>query len=827
MGFAPVATILWQLLISARAIDYKASPRQLIGFYGGPLAGLGPNTGPQWVDYPAFTLSQPPRSPILGATDSLSAGGMIGNKKGGKKKGPPPPFGSPVPLFDVAVEPEYIPDPFPVPYPFPVDFLPSVDTIPEPSGPSRPRYRRQQYIERAIAEWTCPRDYVQEGQQCVKMDSVSVELGCAEGWHYGNGHCNAMDVLAPDIICDDGFVPWHSGNECVREVVAPKQINCALGFLASADGCKQSVESPAVGNCGEGAFSKGKCRKSISARPLALCPKGFTKLDDPFKCFRERHEQGMLTCPSSAHVLTPNRQCEKTLEISPQKTCPNAFHLIGDECIRDIVEVPTKTCVRGELHPSGKCQFVKSVGPSKLSCPNTAVYNAHSAQCEQTVEAPPQHTCPSQFVWDPLLDVCTQRTRALGKGEKKKAVIPPVVQPVPAHISCPPDFAFTVDGHACVGTKVFMPSAFCPPPAHAVGTDCQEVIFEPATLLCPAGSTLEDQGCCTQEVVAPTSICPHPYLLSATGKCVHVETSNTVTKCPVGLQQGLESGTCYQAEQIEASLECPPLTVLSKEHSTGWPVCQGEEVSDPFFTCNIHGMELDLSGPTCRGVHIEAPVLSCPPTFTVEEGRCIKYDVTPKRAVCPAGYTISFDVCIKEVSDPPLLLCPDGYQLHPPETCVRKRHTDLIPVCPADMQFDSLVGECYVMKVDYAFDELNAPASTSTTTEALKDLPGVEPTPPPLLAQSAPATPNLPAPQLTIVQQPVVVPQPAVILPQQAPVPPPPAIRVPYAVPQPIPVPDPPKHQHLHQYHYHHTDVVQPVSLQPVSPVMLAKKHPK
>eukprot|EP01053_Blabericola_migrator_P000594 Blabericola_migrator_1__593@NODE_1145_length_5293_cov_76_243781_g779_i0_p1_GENE_NODE_1145_length_5293_cov_76_243781_g779_i0NODE_1145_length_5293_cov_76_243781_g779_i0_p1_ORF_typecomplete_len834_score128_03cEGF/PF12662_7/1_7e04cEGF/PF12662_7/1_6e03cEGF/PF12662_7/4_6e03cEGF/PF12662_7/1_7e03cEGF/PF12662_7/50cEGF/PF12662_7/8_7e03cEGF/PF12662_7/1_9cEGF/PF12662_7/38cEGF/PF12662_7/1_2e03_NODE_1145_length_5293_cov_76_243781_g779_i014573958 len=778
-----------------------------------------PNTGPQWVDYPAFALSMPPGAPVLGSQESVG---------GGKRKGKNnslPPAAVPRPLFDIVVEPEYIPDPFPVPYPYPIEQrpgmlvsgMPSAPQMPEErnNAPRRPRYKRQQYIERAEPDWKCPGDYIQEGANCVKIDQIEVDVGCPEGWKYDGNVCRAVDVIPPDAVCDAGYIPWETKSECVKEVTAPREMLCPVGFLGTEHGCKKNIETAAVAICQDADYVHGMCRRPTRATPLATCPVDFAPWDDPHFCFRESLVEGEIICPTPLHRLV-HGVCEKHTTGPPNTVCPQSFHLVGNECIREVVESASVTCESGVLREDGACLINTDNVIPDLACHDGFSLNMVDHKCEQLANADPIITCPVGYVY--LLEKahCIP-TKTKGKGQAPW---------LPAIVECPVDTLLTAN-QRCQGTLEHEPLYICQPPYLMVDGLCRKDLIQDPLLICPIGSELKDGACAHLESVQPNLLCMPGYALTPDGVCELVEVTDPAIRCPPGFSNSLTNAACQRVEKLDATLQCPPLMSLIVEG--GRHVCAGEEVFEPEFACTVDGMMLEFapSGPTCKGIHVEPPTYVCPTAFKDEPRGCVKYDVTPKRALCPEEYTFSFDVCVKEINQPPVLLCPTGYSHHQPsETCIRERYTDLLPICPSDMEFDRLVGECYKLKVEYEFDEPAKPpeeaqkdlSSPPPPEEAQKDLdspPPPNPPPPP------PPAPAPPPPQLTVIQQPVVIPQPAVILPQQAPVPPPPAIRVPYGVPQAIPTPVQPKHQHVVQHVHHQTDVFMPPPPQPPPPPMM------
>eukprot|EP01054_Gregarina_sp_Poly1_P002224 Gregarina_sp_Poly_1__2223@NODE_1594_length_3758_cov_19_792468_g1050_i0_p1_GENE_NODE_1594_length_3758_cov_19_792468_g1050_i0NODE_1594_length_3758_cov_19_792468_g1050_i0_p1_ORF_typecomplete_len824_score74_20Baculo_VP91_N/PF08475_10/1_2Baculo_VP91_N/PF08475_10/7_2e02_NODE_1594_length_3758_cov_19_792468_g1050_i06473118 len=795
------------IVFSPAQAEYNSTGALYRSLIGGKFSNV-PNTGPQWVDYPAFALSMPPGAAAMGTQESW------GGKKGkGGKKGLPPSL-VPSPLFDIVVEPEYIPDPFPVPYPYPIEqgMIPSTEMNPTMDTPRKPRYKRQQFIERSEPEWRCPQDYIPEAGNCVRIDQVEVDIGCPEGWKFDGNNCRAMDVIPPDAICDTGFVPWDSNPECVREIIAPREMICPPGFIGTEKGCKKNIETAAVAVCQDSVLVGNTCRRPTMAEPLATCPPEFISWEDPHLCYKETIVEGDLMCPS-LHHLVDNSVCEKRTKARAQITCPQSFHLDGDSCLREISESPTIACESGELRPDGNC-FLREIGTAPdLVCNPGYGLNLHTQSCELDVEVPATITCPVAYVLFPETEQCVP---VKTKG-KSAAALPPIFE-------CPSNLEYS-KGHRCVGRLTQAVQVVCPSPYALRDGECINELVTDPLLLCPIGSELVGTACVHLESTNPNVFCMPGFDLTVSGDCESLEIANPLTKCPPGFVNTVGNSMCQRMEKLDATLICPPLMVLTKEPNHP-KICRGEDVFNPEYTCTVEGMVLEFQheGPICKGIHVEPPTFVCPIGFKDEIRGCVKYDVTPKRAICPEGYIYSFDVCVKEITQPPVLLCPTGYiHQQSSETCYRERFTDMLPLCPPDMEFDRLVGECFKLKVEYDFDEDIKPPE-----EQMKDLPGppppsevprdVEPPPPPPMHSII--MPPPPPPQLTVIQQPVVVPQPAIILPQQAPVPPPPAIRVPYGVPQAIPTPAKPKHQHI--IHHQTQHVVVPAPPPPPPPPVMA-----
>ncbi|EZG72988.1 putative oocyst wall protein [Gregarina niphandrodes] len=730
----------------------------------------------------------------------------LGGPNGFKPKkdpipGPPIPVAAGKPVFDIVVEPEYVPDPFPVPYPYPVEedyddnlYLTSGDgdndhdrppadqgdPLPSQSPGGRrkkPKYKRTNYIERSEPEWSCPREYTEEGRRCVQFDVVDVEIGCVDGWEYRNGECIAIDIQLPEMVCPEEFE--KIGDRCTRSIIAPKQMICPENQIHTIHGCKQNVVAEPAIQCIGSTMSQGVCQRTIRMRPDPQCTLGFKLGGDERTCFKESVTSGQTTCLDQ-FSFDEHGMCERMVVGDVLATCPHGYTRDNFTCHRKVVHPALRTCDFGLMSEDGTCLSTKSLGRPMAACPHGAVLNAYM-KCEATAKHP------------------------ISKSKKKKE-------------AC--DTGFKQTGDECVKTLFMEPSYSCDGGATLVGSECVSTISSAVLLSCLPGQTLDGDACYYDEATTTSTSCAPGFDLTLDGKCLKREVTNPQLACPQGYRPGVDA-MCHQIEKIEATLNCPVTTSLILEDDTY--ICHGIETVQPDYTCPIPGLALETTatGPKCTGWQVNEPTFVCAPGFTNEGNKCVKLEAASKLPVCPAEYSLSFDSCLRELQQPALYFCPDGYvHQRKAQTCTRKKYTDLIPVCPTDMEYDKLVGECYRLKTDYEFDE---PLKTGgdPPDEALKDLDVTTPSPSTEETTLAPAAEGpmggypplppmagyppighhhlaaaLPPPQLTIVQQPVVVPQPAVILPQQAPVPPPPAIRVPYGVPQPVPTPVRPLEHH-------------------------------
>eukprot|EP00923_Selenidium_pygospionis_P028233 GHVN01050851.1.p1 GENE.GHVN01050851.1~~GHVN01050851.1.p1 ORF type:complete len:484 (-),score=50.84 GHVN01050851.1:176-1525(-) len=416
-----------------------------------------------------------------------------------------------------------------------------------------------------------------------------------------------------------------------------------------------------------------------------------------------------------------------------------------------------------------------------MSCPAHYVEDVMKGPpvCKKTKKVKADISCPK------LYDVDTS-TMMCRKG-KNKEQSPSLV--------CPGGFELVHD--YCIWHETQPHVASCPPGFRFDGHQtCSAERLGQAQGVCPKGSHLDHTGKhCTKRTTFPVEqICPDGYRMEGSF-CAMTKRISAELVCEDGFQPSI-SGQCARVEILEPELVCPEGTVL-RPVSANNPVkstkatdywCVGENMVNPKLECppSTQKLQNGLGELICKQIKEVAAQLECPQGFFDDRGTCTKFYQTSKRPLCPEQFKFSFGQCIKNLAEAPVTLCPITYKLLD-GVCVKEINTKPQPVCPIGYKFDALTSRCYDIEESLDIAENPKPEVEQLLDldppeeEQLLDLEPPAPQPPPQIIQQ-------PAPQVTVIQQPIPIPQPMTMLPPQRPMPIAPPAPQSYPVPYPVPV---------------------------------------
>jgi len=393
--------------------------------------------------------------------------------------------------------------------------------------------------------------------------------------------------------CPHGFS--EEGNKCVKSNSVAKNVYCANGGNP-ADRCKEAIQVPLSPTCldQKAKLVVDRCEKTITRSASFSCPEGYSLVhgkcskEIDYDCSVTKHEIECETPtkpskPLHGHVRSlyeakdyakSKYMAEKALSTPILPVCHKVPVVIPKTCQRTVSAEGTPFCAEGVYKGGSICEILE-VSPPSMKCDGQSDARG---DCFVEETSNPIRTCPAGY--------------SSGHGETCVRV-----EFADSIYECPRN---TV-GERCATFH----EKKCP------GGNCERVLTERATVVCPEGYTKEERSLSHHQKESVV--------------CLKTEFTDLVATCPKGaIQRGLECITLVdQQSRIEKRLfpaqeQCP----------TGYSDKGSKCEKDTLFPAT----------PIC-------------PDGTLYDYRCAKN--VPKSIRCPKGSVSEKGKCwVFEIAEP-------------------------------------------------------------------------------------------------------------------------------------------------------------------------------
>jgi hypothetical protein len=178
--------------------------------------------------------------------------------------------------------------------------------------------------------------------------------------------------------------------------------------------------------------------------------------------------------------------------------------------------------------------------------------------------------------------------------------------------------------------------------------------------VCPSGFNLSNNSCNKTLTEEPLLKCDDDWTRSGS-TCSRVVSAGNVTSCPNSLY--VKSGTTCSWLQTDAiDYSCP----------SSWR----------------------LDGTTCRNELVERATIFCNASYGLKGGLCEKVISEEIVYECPTGWSRDGVGCDRTVTDEIDFYCVDDANALNADSCVRKRPSPAVGLCPSDFNVNQLTGAC-------------------------------------------------------------------------------------------------------------------------------------
>lgn len=575
-----------------------------------------------------------------------------------------------------------------------------------------PKYKVREVKILAQPEIACPNGFERTaGNICLLLESLPAKKRCPGGWETNGNTCVGYATAPPDYTCDEGVA---HGNACSKQSSVPKVLQCPEGYSLQSD--------------------LHTCTKHIQSRPWNICPPGVREVNG--QCIITEKEQPHLRCPSGFHL--ESQMCEQLLENAPKTfcpplyqlvqngkscqreivkpasmKCPNAYKLVGKDCLKESRIPPNWVCRKGKLVDGNRCAIYHKTSP-EIHCPHGLGFNDLTLMCERDDVRNPIPECSKGSMYNPMTNQC-------GSANKLKH----------PNLICPPDYHFVgktscvrhivehpkkvcptgyelLSKDECQKQELKLPEGRCPIDSHLVESWCITTSSAEYDYLCENGGVLQGKNCLSVAMTHPSKECLNEQVLTEEDICLSKMVKAPTVTCPEGTtQQTTVSGTltCLVSRRSSAKKKCPAGSRM-----------QGDD--------------------KCLEDVEASPTLICPRNYFEDlvSGLCFKVEELPKRTTCPRGYKLMGDHCLHREETLPLPECPPRYKLEGEDKCVKETIETPISICPFGYELDDDI--CLSKKLQYDFDVESGPDSLTEAHEEA-NLPMESPLPGPTAAPAA------------------------------------------------------------------------------------------